>query len=205
MNTNEIIERFSATSLRANLPPGPFGSIAEIVRRACVRLRDRWFYTRSAICVVLLATGFLLAGVMVNHAALVLIGVAGIVLAFALLFRLAPARLIDQTMRAESESEKTVAEFAGLCQNRAEKFGGAAMDAIRRESEQGVRSGETLNEIAEFKEKISAAFGTIQSECAAGLGSIQGHCKNAQEELQRKRGQLTAACQEWKALRVDSN
>ena len=58
------------------------------------------------------------------------------------------------------------------------------MDAIRRESEQGVRSGETLTEIAEFKEQVSAAFGTIQSECAAGLASIQAQCKTPQEELQ---------------------
>jgi hypothetical protein len=199
MKTNEIIERFGATSLRANLPPGPFGSIADIARRACLRLRDRWFYTRSAICVAFLATGFLLAGVMVNHVELVLIGLAGIALAILLLFRLAPTKLTDQVARAEAESERIVAEFAGTCQNRAEQFGGTAMDAIRRETEQGVRSGETLTEVAEFKEQVSVAFGTIQSECATGLASIQAQCKTAQEELQRRRGQLTVACQEWKA------
>jgi hypothetical protein len=202
MKTNEIIERFSAASLSAGLPPAPYAAISNITRCACMRLRDRWFYVSSAACVLLFASGFLVAGVMINHSVLVLTGFGGFVLAIGLLFRLSPGKLIEQTMRAEAESERTVAAFAGSCQNVAENFGDSALEAFKKEAQSAMRDGDTLSEMAEFKEAARVAFLGLQSGGMAALTTNQVQCKAAQEQLQLKRGQLAAASQGWKPLFV---
>ena len=200
MKINDIVERFCPVSLRASFPPGPYANLANITRRACLRLGDRWFYLRTAICVAFFAGGFLLAGIIVSHSFLVLLGLLGFALSVALVFRLAPGKLNDQTIQAEAEAERTVTDYANTCKSGAEAFVASAMDAIERESQSAMRDGGTLAEMAEYKEDAKDAFLTIQSECAAGLAARQAQSRAAQEEVQRKRGQLTAICGGWKAM-----
>jgi hypothetical protein len=63
-----------------------------------------------------------------------------------------------------------------------------------------MRDGATLAEMTDWKEGAKDAFLSIRSECATAMTAIQARGNAAQEDLQRKRGQLNAACQGWKAM-----
>src|SRR5689334_2721962 len=109
----QLIERYGAASLQAELPSAPHGEIANLARRACsiLHLRDRWKYIGWAMVVALIAFATLFAGVVTHNDAIFLCSFIGFIVAFALAFRLRPAGLDVQIGQVQAELEKLTSAF----------------------------------------------------------------------------------------------
>ena len=197
----QLIDRYGAASLQAELPQAPHGDIASLARRACsiLHLRDRWKFVGWATLLALVAFALLFASVITHNDVLVLCSFVGFIGAFALVFRLRPAGLDGQVTQTESEMEKLTSAFDLDCQDAATRFAASALVALKHEAQNLVRAGYSLADLSKWKEETRDLYQSIESENANELTAHQDAVKNCREELQRKRKLLSSVVHGLKA------